>query len=137
MHKSCACFDFFEKSQKCHTSFAKISVTKFQKWIIWEGYLLCFFTLFAVVYFVFSVETKSSVFTFFEKSQKCASSTGRNGGQKSRNTFAHRMIENDQKRSFGDHEIKRLSGGLRKKFIQIWHCILTSLGGLNTVGTTI
>ena len=26
------------------------------------------------------------------------------------------MIENDQKRSFGDHEIKRLSGGLRKKF---------------------
>ena len=28
-------------------------------------------------------ETKSSVFTFFEKSQKCASSMGRNGGQKS------------------------------------------------------
>ena len=25
------------------------------------------------------------------------------------------MIENDQKRSFGDPEIKRLSGGLRKK----------------------
>ena len=32
------------------------------------------------------------------------------------NTFAREMIENDQKRSFGDHEIKRLSGGLRKKF---------------------
>ena len=31
-------------------------------------------------------------------------------------TFGCWMIENDQKRSFGDHEIKRLSGGLRKKF---------------------
>ena len=30
--------------------------------------------------------------------------------------FFNRMIENDQKRSFGDHEIKRLSGGPRKKF---------------------
>ena len=36
-------------------------------------------------------ETKSSVFTFFEKSQKCASSTGRNGGQKSRNAFFCRI----------------------------------------------
>ena len=31
-------------------------------------------------------------------------------------TFEVRLIENDQKRSFGDHEIKHLSQGLRKKF---------------------
>merc|ERR1711888_197247 len=31
-------------------------------------------------------------------------------------TFGREMIKNDQKRSFGDHEIKRLSGGPRKKF---------------------
>ena len=49
-------FLFFQKIENFWKCFAKISVTKFRKWKIGDGYLLHFSMLFIVVYSVFSVD---------------------------------------------------------------------------------
>ena len=47
---------FFQKSENLWKCFAKISVTKFRKWKIWDCYLLRFSVHFVIMYSVFSVE---------------------------------------------------------------------------------
>ena len=49
-------FHFFQKNEIFRKCFAKISVTKFREWKIWDCYLLRFSALFVVVYSVFSVD---------------------------------------------------------------------------------
>ena len=49
-------FHFFQKNEIFRKCFAKISVTKFRKWKIWDCYLVRFSALIVVVYSVFSVD---------------------------------------------------------------------------------
>ena len=49
-------FCFFQKIENLWKCFAKISVTKFRKWKIWDCYLVRFSALIVVVYSVFSVD---------------------------------------------------------------------------------
>ena len=95
-----ACFGFFSKKPKVSRKFRKNLCDKVSKMKNLRLLLSCIFRADrrGVLRFfgrrIFhgeNRETKSSVFTFFEKSQKCASSTGRNGGQKSRNAFFCRI----------------------------------------------
>ena len=49
-------FCFFQKIENLWKCFAKISVTKFREWKIWDCYLFSFSAPFAVVYSVFYVD---------------------------------------------------------------------------------
>ena len=49
-------FCFFQKIENLWKCFAKISVTKFRKWKIWDCYLLPFSALIVMMYSVFSVD---------------------------------------------------------------------------------
>ena len=83
-------FYFFQKIENLWKCFAKISVTKFRKWKIWDGYFLRFSALIVVVYSVFSVEAffpekiakQNRLFWLFWKNAKNSEKYGEKRGWK-------------------------------------------------------
>ena len=88
-------FHFFPKNEIFRKCFAKISVTKFREWKIWDCYLLRFSALFVVVYSVFSVDAffmekiakQNRLFWLFWKKPKKAEKYGPKRGWKIEKRF--------------------------------------------------
>ena len=88
-------FCFFQKIENLWKCFAKISVTKFREWKIWDCYLLRFSALFVVVYSVFSVDAfftekiakQNRLFRLFWKKPKKADKYGPKRGSKIEKRF--------------------------------------------------
>ena len=88
-------FLLFQKIENLWKCFAKISVTKFRKWKIWDCYLLHFSVLIVVVYSVFSVDAfftekiakQNRLFLFFWKKPKKGEKYGPKRGWKIEKRF--------------------------------------------------